>query len=130
MRILINQLKNVGDVLLATSAIALVRREYPDAWISLLTVPRVAPFFENHPLVDEVISLTYESKKNSLRLMLNMIKIISEKRFDLNISLYNRLRPLLLALLAGTPQCITCNGLDKTYSKRVWYRYFSLISIQ
>lgn len=122
MRILINQLKNVGDVLLATSAIALVRKKHPDAWISLLTVPRVAPFFQNHPLIDEVISLKYESKKNSLGIMWEMIRNIREKKFDLNISLDNRLRPLLLALLAGIPQRITGDGLDKPNSRRVWFR--------
>ena len=62
MRILINQLKNIGDVLLATSAIALVRQKYPDAWITLMTVPRVAPFFEKHPLIDEVLPFEYKSK--------------------------------------------------------------------
>ncbi len=122
MRILINQLKNVGDVLLAMSAISLVREKYPNAWISLLTVPRVAPFFQNHPLIDEVISLKYESKKNSLRIMWEMIKNIRKKKFDLNISLDNRLRPLLLVLLAGIPQRITGDGLDKPNSMRVWYR--------
>ena len=124
MRILINQLKNVGDVLLATSAIALVRRKYPEAWISLLIVPRVAPFFYNHPLINEVIPLAYESKKHSLKSMWNMIKIIHDKKFDLNISLDNRLRPLLLAILAGIPIRITGDGLDKQHSKRVWYRRF------
>ena len=74
MRILINQLKNIGDVLLATTAIALVRKKYPDAWIALMTVPRVAPFFKNHPLLDEVIPLEYQSKNSSFLSMLHMVK--------------------------------------------------------
>ena len=60
MRILINQLKNIGDVLLATSVIELLRQKYPDAQITLMTIPRVAHFFENHPLIDEVLPFTYK----------------------------------------------------------------------
>ena len=52
MRILVNHLKNVGDVLLATTAIELIRAAYPNAWITLMTVPHVAAFFQSHPSQD------------------------------------------------------------------------------
>lgn len=121
MRILINQLKNIGDVLLATSAIALVRQKYPDAWITLMTVPRVAPFFENHPLIDEVLPFTYQSKNGSFSSMLNMIKKIKERNFDISISLDTRLRPLLLTFFACIPVRIAGIGMD--VPANVWYRF-------
>lgn len=125
MKILINQLKNVGDVLLATTAIELVRRKYPDAWISLLILPRVAPFFENHPLIDEVIPFVYESKGKSFSSMLNMAKIVRQKKFDVSISLDYRLRPAILVFLAGIKHRIGCEGMDqyRQIPKKVWYRY-------
>lgn len=125
MKILINQLKNVGDVLLATTAIALVRRKYPNACISLLVLPRVAPFFKNHPLLDEVIPFVYESKGKSFTSMLNMVKIIKQKKFDISISLDYRLRPAILTFLAGIPHRIVGEGMDqyKTKIEKVWYRY-------
>lgn len=121
MRILINQLKNIGDVLLATTAIALVRKVYPDAWITLMTVPRVAPFFEKHPLIDEVLPLDYKSKGASLSSMLNLIDEIKKRKFDVSISLDSRLRPLLIAFLAGIPIRIAGDGMDG--HGKEWYRF-------
>lgn len=95
MKILINQLKNIGDVLLATTAIELVRKVYPDAWITLMTVPRATLFFENHPLIDEVMPLSYKSKGSSISSMLEAINQIKQRHFDINISLDSRMRPLL-----------------------------------
>lgn len=126
MKILINQLKNVGDVVLATSAIALIRKRYPDAWISLMVIPRVAPFFENHPLLNEVIPFTYKAKGKSFASMWHMLKIVRHKQFDVSISLDYRLRPALLVFLAGIPKRIAGEGMDqyKPKIKKVWYRYF------
>ena len=85
MRILVNHLKNVGDVLLATTAIELIRTAYPNAWITLMTVPHVAAFFQNHPLIDEVLPFNYKSKTNSFFSMLKMVREVRKRKFDINI---------------------------------------------
>ena len=121
MKILINQLKNIGDVLLATTAIALVRKAYPDAWITLMTVPRVAPFYENHPLINEVLPLDYKSKGASLSSMINLITEIKKRKFDVSISLDSRLRPLLISFFAGIPVRIAGDGMDG--HGKEWYRF-------
>ena len=123
MRILINQLKNIGDVLLATTAIALVRKVYPDAWITLMTVPQVAPFFEKHPLVDEILPFDYKSKESSILSMMKMVAEVKKRKFDVNISLESRLRPLLVATLAGIPVRIAGDGMDRYGCKKEWYRF-------
>ena len=123
MRILINHLKIVGDVLLATTAIKLVRDAYPEAWITLMTVPHVAPFFENHPLVDEILPFAYKSKDGSVSSMLQMVKEVKKRNFDLNISLESRLRPILVAFLAGIPVRIAGDGMDRYGKKKEWYRF-------
>ncbi|NCC01727.1 MAG: hypothetical protein EOM34_13835 [Clostridia bacterium] len=98
MRILINQLKNIGDALLATTAIELVRKVYPDAWITLMTVPQVVPFFEKHPLIDEILLFAYKSKESSISSMMKIVAEIKKRNFDVNISLESRLRTLLVAV--------------------------------
>ena len=123
MRILINQLKNIGDVLLSTAAIALLRKVYPDAWITLMVVPNVAPFFENHPLIDEVLSFSYKSKDGSISSMIKMVKEVKDRHFDVNISLESRLRPLLIAFLAGIPIRIAGDGMDRYGGKKEWYMF-------
>lgn len=124
MRILVNHLKNVGDVLLATTAIELIRTVYPNAWITLMTVPHVAAFFQNHPLIDEVLPFNYKSKTNSFFSMLKMVREVRKRKFDINISLDSRLRPLLIAVLAGIPIRIAGNGMDWYDNKKEWYRFF------
>ena len=121
MKIIINQLKNIGDVLLATTTIALVRKVYPDAWITLMTVPRVAPFFENHPLIDEVLPLDYKSKGASLSSMIKLITEIKKRKFDVSISLDSRLRPILISFFAGIPVRIAGDGMDG--HGKEWYRF-------
>ena len=123
MRILINQLKNIGDVLLSTAAIALVRKTYPDAWITLMVAANVAPFFENHPLVNEILPFSYKSKEGSVFSMINMVKEVKDRHFDVNISLESRLRPLLIATLAGIPIRIAGDGMDRYGGKKEWYRF-------
>lgn len=123
MRILINHLKNVGDVLLATTAVELVRKVYPQAWITLMTVPHVAPFFENHPLINEILPFSYKSKGNSMSSMIKVVNEVKKRNFDVSISLESRLRPLLVALLAGIPIRIAGDGMDRYGNKKEWYRF-------
>lgn len=123
MRILINNLKNVGDVLLATAAIKLVRDSYPNAWITLIAVPHVAVFFQNHSLIDEILPFNYKSKGNSFFSMFKMVREIRKRKFDISISLESRLRPLILAVLAGIPVRVAGDGMDRYGKKKEWYSF-------
>lgn len=118
--ILVNQLNNIGDVLLATSGVALLKKAYPNARITMMVVPRVAELLQNHPLVDDVIVFEYKSKQTSWRSMWEMVKFIRSKNFDLNVSFDYRLRPLLLAWLAGIPVRVSGDYLYQGHP--VWFR--------
>lgn len=56
-RILVCQLRQIGDVLLATPSLALLRRRYPDAQIHLLTEKKCTALLEHNPDVDFVWAL-------------------------------------------------------------------------
>ncbi len=119
--ILVNALVNLGDVVLTTSAIALLKKAYPEAKITMLVKPVVRQAVENNPLIDEVIVFQYKAKGNSLGKMLDMVKDIKKHHFDLSISLDRKLRPALLCWLAGIPVRV---GPDKVFddkpSKVTW----------
>lgn len=117
--ILINQLNNIGDVLLTIPAIALLRKVYPQAKITLMVVARVAPLFENHPLIDEVLVFDYKNKKCK---KWQIFRYICAQKYDLNISLDFRLRPLALVMASGIAKRITGEGLYQY--KAQWYRGF------
>ena len=50
--ILVNALINLGDVVLTTGAIALLKEAYPAARITMLVKPAVREAVENNPLID------------------------------------------------------------------------------
>lgn len=53
-RILLCQLRQIGDVVLLTPSIAMLRRRYPRAEIHVLTEERCAPVLDHHPDVAHV----------------------------------------------------------------------------
>ena len=72
--ILVNALVNLGDVVLTTSAIALLKKAYPQAKITMLVKPVVREAVENNPVIDEVIVFNYKAGENSFRQMWAMVQ--------------------------------------------------------
>lgn len=99
--ILVHSLVNLGDVLLTTSAIALLKREYPQARITMMARPMAKDILENNPVIDEVIIYDYKGKDKSIGKMLELVRVLRAKKFDLCISFDRKLRPALLCMLAG-----------------------------
>ncbi len=119
--ILVNALVNLGDVVLTTSAIALLKKAYPQARITMLVRPVVREAVENNPVIDEVLIFDYKAKENSLGKMWEMVQKIKAKHFDLAISFDRKSRPAILCWLAGIPVRV---GPDKVFddkpSKVTW----------
>lgn len=113
--ILVNALVNLGDVVLTTSAIAILKKAYPEAKITMLVKPVVRQAVENNPIIDEVMVFDYKAKQNSLGKMMDMVKDIKSRHFDLSISFDRKLRPALLCWLAGIPVRV---GPDKVFDDR------------
>lgn len=128
--ILVNALVNLGDVVLTTSAIALLKKAYPEAKITMLVKPVVREAVENNPLIDEVMVFQYKAKKNSIGKMLAMVKDIKSRHFDLSISLDRKLRPALLCWLAGIPCRVGPNRVLDDRPSRVTWLYTDVINIE
>lgn len=67
-----NALVNLGDVVLTTSAVALLRQAYPSAKITMFVKPVCREAVENNPVVDHVLAFDYQAKKKSLQDMFLM----------------------------------------------------------
>ncbi|WP_037354005.1 glycosyltransferase family 9 protein [Selenomonas sp. FC4001] len=127
--ILVNAMVNLGDVVLTTSAIALLKKAYPQAKITMLVKPVVREAVENNPLIDEVMVFQYKAKDNSIGKMLGLVKDIKNRHFDLSISFDRKLRPALLCWLAGIPTRV---GPDKVFadkSSKVTWLYTDVMHI-
>ena len=128
--ILVNSLVNLGDVVLTTSAIALLKRAYPKARITMLVRPVVREAVENNPVLDDVILFDYKSKQNSFSKMMAMVREIRSRHFDLAISFDRKLRPALLCWLAGIPVRV---GPDRVFDDKpgkVTWLYSDVIHIE
>lgn len=128
--ILVHSLVNIGDVLLSTSAVALLRRIYPDAKITMMVKPAAAQIVTNNPVIDEVILYDYKAKHKSFGKMWEMVQYLRSKHFDLSISFDRKLRPALLTRLAGIPVRV---GPDKVFDdkpSRVTMLYTNTIPIR
>ena len=56
-RILVCQLRQIGDVLLSTPSIRLLHERYPDAAIDIFTEKKCTPVLENNPHVRKIWAL-------------------------------------------------------------------------
>lgn len=101
--ILVHSLVNIGDVVLVTGAVALLRQACPGARIAFMMRPDVAPLLEDHPLIDEIMVFDYKGRDRSLARQWRFLGEIRRRRFDLAISFDSKLRPALLTRLAGIP---------------------------
>ena len=72
--ILVYAMVNLGDVVLLTSAIALLKKAYPQAHITMLSRPIVREVIEHNPVIDDVILFDYKAKQNSIKQMLSMVQ--------------------------------------------------------
>jgi lipopolysaccharide heptosyltransferase II len=115
--ILVHCLINIGDVVMATSVLALLKKIYPTAKITMMVKPAAAPIVQNNPVVDEVIIFDYTPKKTSLKKMFHFLQLIRSRKFDLSISLDGKSRPAYLTFLAGIPRRVGPSGIFGGKSK-------------
>lgn len=101
--ILVTALVNLGDVVLTTGAVALLKQAYPKARVTMLVKPAVKQAVMNHPLIDHVISFDYRAREKGWKKMWRMVQFIKGQNFDLSLSFDRKLRPALLCFLARIP---------------------------
>ena len=93
-KILVFTLSNIGDVILTTPVISLLREHFPQAHLSVLLGPKGAPFFENCNTVDDVF--IYDKRAFWFD-RLKLVFRLRRARYDCVIDLRNS----LLAWLIG-----------------------------
>ena len=102
-RILIRSTNWVGDAMLTTPAVRAVRKNFPEAQISILAKPWVSPIFYNNPYVDHVMRYDSEGKHAGWLGKARLIKELRRGRFDLSVLFQNAFEAALLTYLAGIP---------------------------
>lgn len=74
-RILVCQLRQIGDVLLSTPLIRLLNTKYPDAEIDILTEKKCLPVLENNPRISKIWTIDKQALRNPLKALAYYAKI-------------------------------------------------------
>jgi lipopolysaccharide heptosyltransferase II len=93
----------IGDVVMATSAAALLRKIYPDAKLTIIVKKLAEEMAINNPVFDDVISADYKQKHADTNDMRQLLRYIKNNKYDLFVSLDGKIRPALMASLAKIP---------------------------
>jgi heptosyltransferase-2 len=89
---------------MTTPAVAALRSLYPTAHISVLARPWVAPVFNEHPAVDEVILFGSSDGNNTLVEKISLSRSLKARQFDLAVLFPNSFDSALIAYLARIPR--------------------------
>lgn len=101
--ILIVRTDRMGDVVLTTPSIKVLRQAYPQARISILVSPATRELIEGNPCLDEVLVDDRQDKHRGLRGFIRLILILRKKHFDLAVIYHTKRRTNLACFLAGIP---------------------------
>ena len=108
-RILIRSTNWIGDAVMTTPAVRAIRKNFPDAKISILTKPWVAPVFSNSPYVDNLLIYDKAEKHKGLAGKMQLVKDLKQYSFDAAILLQNGFEAALITFFAGIPYRIGYN---------------------
>lgn len=113
-KILVIRFRRVGDAVLGTSLCSSLRETFPNAEIHYLLNTPIAPLYEGHPDIDQVITFDGKDDKSFLRYIRRAWSIVRANKYDVIIDMRGTMRTLLFSLLSlRTPFRI---GTKKNYS--------------
>jgi len=119
--ILVTALRKIGDTVIATAGIHLLKTYYPQARVSALVTPLAQDILRNHPLVDEVIVYDFTARAKWAEIW-STVKYLKSKHFDVCIVLDGKPRAVVLAWLAGIPERIGFERVEfRTYYLKALY---------
>lgn len=101
--ILIVRTDRIGDVVLTTPSIKVLRQAYPAARISILVTPSTYDLVNGNPYVDEILVDDRQGRHKGLLGFLRLAREIRLKRFDLAIIYHTKRRYNLACYAAGIP---------------------------
>ena len=123
-KILIIQTAFLGDVILTTPLVKVVRENFPQSFISILLIPQTSEAFKNNPHINQLIFYDKKEKQKGIGDFLKLVSFIQKEKFDLAIIPHRSLRSALLAYLSKIPQRIgfhTASG-SFLYTNEVTYK--------
>ncbi|OQB09430.1 MAG: Lipopolysaccharide core heptosyltransferase RfaQ [Candidatus Omnitrophica bacterium ADurb.Bin205] len=109
-RILVVRTDRIGDVVLSTPVIKVLRDNYPHAFIAMMVSPHSKEIVEGNPYLDEVVLYDKDAKEKGWLSSIKFSRKLNKSKFDIAIILHPTNRVHLISYLAGIPKRI---GYDR-----------------
>ena len=111
--ILVIKIRGLGDTLLATPALRVLRRVFPDARLTMAAAPAGREVLEGNPDINEI--RVYDKHAPGWAYHLDFMRGLRRSRFDLAIALHASFRTAWLARVSGAPRRVVHNHSGKNY---------------
>lgn len=122
MRILIIRFRQMGDAILATPICNTIRHNFPNATIDIVLNENIAPLFDGHEAIDNVIRFSNEERHNILKYIHKVWNTVNRHRYDVIIDMRSTVNTMVFALLS--PATKYRIGLRKPYTNIIFnYRF-------
>jgi heptosyltransferase-2 len=102
-RLLIRSANWIGDAVMTTPAVRAIRKGFPNAHISILAKPWVAPVFENSEHIDQLLIYDGERRHKGFSGKFRLARDLKKYDFDATILLQNAFEAALITFFAGIP---------------------------
>ncbi len=107
--ILIRAANWVGDAIMTTPVIRAMRRNFPNARITVLAKPWVIPVHEHSPFIDAIMIYQNDGRHAKGFGTLRLAKDMRAFHFDLALLMQNAFEAALITFLAGIPERLGYN---------------------
>ena len=110
MKILVIQIKKIGDVLASTVIFEALKSKYPQAELHYLINKNAEAVVKNNPFIDQLILFEANTIKNKIKFLISNRKV----KYDVIIDSYSKLITLFISLFSGAKKRIT---FEKKFTK-------------
>lgn len=115
MKILVIQLKMIGDVLISSIICNNLRKEYPEAQIDYLVYSFAKPAAENNPNITNLVLFPENARDSKLELF-KFILAVRSQHYDIVIDAYSKVESSLITMFSGAKRKIGFAGKGLTFS--------------
>ncbi len=108
IRVLIIAIRAIGDIVLTTPLISLLRQAYPSGYLAVLADGPSAEVLTNNPSIDRHIRIDRARAQKEPywirgKQYVHLIRDLRQERFDIVVDVFSGARSAVLAFLSGAP---------------------------
>lgn len=99
LKILVSRLRFIGDIVLTTPVLEVLREKFPDASIDYLGEREGVTLLQGNPYLNEIIP--YDFSAQEVKEQIRIVSILRRKKYDVAIDLFGNPRSAIAIFLSG-----------------------------